>query len=122
MGSTSMKAIDLLYSAKQAGIEIILNNDQLQLKFSHNNDIDDSLLQQIKSNKQSIIEYLSDNTWKPKNVNKDYNKVTRFDRNSVQRLPLSFSQERLWFIDVNHQGLAGNGYHQLYLSATDFFL
>ena len=45
MGSTSMKAIDLLYSAKQAGIEIILNNDQLQLKFSHNNDIDDSLLQ-----------------------------------------------------------------------------
>ena len=99
MGSTSMKAIDLLYSANQAGIEIILNNDQLQLKFSHNNDIDDSLLQQIKSNKQSIIEYLSDNTWKSKNVNKDYNKVTRFDRNSVQRLPLSFSQERLWFID-----------------------
>jgi hypothetical protein len=59
MESMPLKAIDILFSAKQAGIEIVLHNDQLQLKLPQNNNIDDDLMHQIKENKQLIIDYLS---------------------------------------------------------------
>ncbi|MEO6720286.1 MAG: hypothetical protein ABIN67_07955, partial [Ferruginibacter sp.] len=62
------KVIDLLYLAKLDGIEIILNDDKLQLKVPENKKIDKSLLDEIKNNKKSIIDFLSNGNWKVKNV------------------------------------------------------
>jgi len=98
MEPSFLKAIDLIYLAKQQGVEIILNNEQLQLKVQEDLDIDKTLLEQIKANKKSIIEFLSNENWKTNRVDSD-NKITRFDRNTTQKIPLSYSQERLWFID-----------------------
>ncbi len=94
-----MTAIDVLYLATQDGIDISLNGDQLQLKLPENKDFDESLLQQIKDNKQSIIDYLSNNSWKSNDFSTQSNKINKFDRNTNTHIPLSFSQERIWFID-----------------------
>src|SRR5688572_7866277 len=93
------KAVDILYLAKKDGVEILLNKDQLQLKLPDHQEIDSSLLQQIRENKQLIIEYLGDKTWKSKSVQEDVKEVKKVDRNATPELPLSFSQERIWFID-----------------------
>ncbi len=97
--SMFLKAIEILHSAKQKGIEILLDNDELQLKLHQDNNIPESLLQEIKENKKLIIDFLSNSNWKSKRVNEDHNKVNRSDRDLIHRIPLSFSQERLWFID-----------------------
>ena len=93
------KVIDLIYLAKQDGIEIVLNDERLQLKIPDNKTIDKNLLQEIKDHRSQIIDFLSNENWKSKTVNKNHKKIGRFDREVVKQIPLSFSQERLWFID-----------------------
>ncbi|MEO6231488.1 MAG: amino acid adenylation domain-containing protein [Ferruginibacter sp.] len=89
------KTIDLLYLAKQQGIEIVLNEEQLQLKLPKNKSIDKNLLQDIKDSKEAIIDFLRNNqrSVRPGNA------ITRAYRSALRHIPLSFGQERLWFID-----------------------
>jgi len=92
------KAVEILFLAKQNGIEIILHDGQVQLKMSDDKNIDDNLLQQIKSNKQLLIEYLNNNWNSPTGI-KGEGQIKKFDRDTAKNIPLSFGQERLWFID-----------------------
>ncbi|GAA4316747.1 hypothetical protein GCM10023149_13950 [Mucilaginibacter gynuensis] len=92
------KVIDILYAAKQNDVEIILNGDRLQLKVPEDQEIDEQLLNDIRANKQLIIDFLSNESWKSKSIN-DTDKIAVFDRATPIDLPLSFAQERLWFID-----------------------
>ncbi|MBA2613383.1 MAG: AMP-binding protein, partial [Bacteroidetes bacterium] len=91
----SNKAIELLYLAKQSKIDIVLSDGQLQLKLPKNTSIDKNLLQDLKDSKEVIVDFLKNNLRNTSNQNK----IARFDRNSVSKIPLSYSQERLWFID-----------------------
>jgi amino acid adenylation domain-containing protein len=102
------RAIGILYAAKQDGIDILLNNGQLQIKVPDDRNIDNDLLQQIRDYKQLLIEFLSDNTWQAKSSTGNYKRVNRHDGNSIQHVPLSFSQERIWFI---HQLEGSVQYH-----------
>lgn len=87
--------IDLLYRAKESRIDIFLNEGQLQLKLPKEKDYDKNLLEEIKSNKEDILFFLKNN----ERTGKKNNKINKVDRQSISRIPLSFSQERLWFVD-----------------------
>src|SRR5471030_1090169 len=93
------KAIEILYLAKQKDIEIILNGDQLQLKIPKGETIDKDLLKELAANKKSIIDYLGNNNLRSTTVGNGNYEINRFNRDAINRIPLSFSQERLWFVD-----------------------
>jgi amino acid adenylation domain-containing protein/non-ribosomal peptide synthase protein (TIGR01720 family) len=91
------KAIDILYLAEQNDVKIILNGDRLQLQVPENVVVDPLLIDEIRENKEAIINFLKQDSWNAKTGGND--KITRFDRDVVSEIPVSFSQERLWFID-----------------------
>ncbi|HEX8460361.1 MAG TPA: amino acid adenylation domain-containing protein, partial [Segetibacter sp.] len=92
------KAVEVLQNAKRQGINISLDKGELQLKFSKGTKINADLLQQIKDNKIIITDFLNNNNWKSKKVEDFENELRPFDRAEITDIPLSFSQERLWFI------------------------
>ncbi len=94
MEKTFTKAKDLLNQAKQNGVNIILNEDQLQLKFPENKNINKELLADLHHNKKLIIRFLKEHK-----SAKNYIEITRFNRKNIEHIPLSFNQERLWFVD-----------------------
>jgi amino acid adenylation domain-containing protein len=94
------KALDLLKSARENGITISVNEKgELQLKFAKGVHIEPQLLQDLKDNKELITNFLTDNKFKSKKIDAFENELLRVDRSNVKNIPLSFSQERLWFID-----------------------
>ncbi|MEP6583050.1 MAG: amino acid adenylation domain-containing protein [Ginsengibacter sp.] len=97
--SNFSKAVEILYSAKQSGIRIELEDDQLQLSILEDKNFDENCIEEIKNNKQLIIEFLRNSQWKSEKVDKNYNKIKAINRQGIKNIPLSFSQERLWFID-----------------------
>src|SRR5688572_4018771 len=94
MSQPFAKAIDLLYLAKQNGVDVSLNEDQLQLKLPKNKSIDKDIIEQLKSNKHQIIDFLKER----QKSHGLFEKISMAQRDTIKRLPLSFSQERLWFI------------------------
>ncbi|MEO6230171.1 MAG: non-ribosomal peptide synthase/polyketide synthase [Ferruginibacter sp.] len=94
-----IQAITLLQTARRNGVHISVNNGELQLKLSKGVKIDPQLLQEIKDNKQLLLEFLLDDKWKSTKVTVAENEIKPFDRNEIKQVPLSFSQERLWFIN-----------------------
>ena len=99
MEQTFTKAINIIYLAKQNDVDIILNDGRLQLKVAEDKTVDNDLLEEIKANKKLIIDFLSNDDWQLKVVSNGDRKISTFNREAVKQVPLSFSQERLWFID-----------------------
>ncbi|WP_144716309.1 non-ribosomal peptide synthetase, partial [Flavobacterium anhuiense] len=93
------KILNLLKRAQDERVRLELEGNNLVLK-SENENINDGLLSDIKNNKDLIIKHLQ-----KFEVNRNHNKglgkdtVKPFDRNLVKQIPLSYSQERLWFLD-----------------------
>lgn len=105
---TYNKVIDLLYTARENGIDIFLNEERLQLKVAKGRPVDDTLLEAIRTHKELIVDYLSDVKWKTKKQGAAVSGIQPADRKALQLLPLSFSQERLWFIDQLHGSVQYN--------------
>ena len=59
MEETFTKAIDILYTGEASmTLKSLLNGDQLQIKIRGDKTIDNSLLEEIRANKKSLIDYL----------------------------------------------------------------
>jgi NRPS condensation-like uncharacterized protein len=92
------KIIDLLQLAKSKGIHVFLNDGSLKLKFSKDNIPDPKLIQDIKDNKELILEFLNE-TKRSAKLEAFESELKPFDRSTYEQIPLSYSQERLWFIN-----------------------
>ncbi|MBO9730364.1 MAG: amino acid adenylation domain-containing protein [Chitinophaga sp.] len=92
------KVIDLLHTAKKDGIHIMLNEGGLQVSVPQDKKISPELLTAIKDNKEFIISFLNDDRRKEYH-DADDRPLIAFKRTNGVPVPLSFSQERLWFLD-----------------------
>lgn len=80
--------IDLLQRANTAGIIVSAEDAGIRLKIKKGHLVDKSLLAELGNNKSQLIEYFSLSAMP---------KAGQHSR--PEKIPLSFSQERLWFID-----------------------
>jgi amino acid adenylation domain-containing protein/non-ribosomal peptide synthase protein (TIGR01720 family) len=90
--------VDIILTARSYGIEFNLNEGKLQLKLEESKEVEPGLLERIRNNKEAIIDYLKTNTQQA-NIKDNAFKIESIQRIAGNGYPLSFSQERLWFID-----------------------
>ncbi|CAL2092255.1 amino acid adenylation domain-containing protein [Tenacibaculum sp. 190524A02b] len=91
------------------GVKLTLKDGTLRVK--SNKKVKQEILSEIKENKEIIIDYIQ--SYQKENINvelkekyKDKNikvklleKIKPFDKKKIKKIPLSFNQDRLWFID-----------------------
>ncbi|MCG8312565.1 MAG: amino acid adenylation domain-containing protein, partial [Pseudomonadales bacterium] len=91
-----MSIVDFLSDLRRAGIHISLNEDKLKIK-APSGALTNEIKIELKHRKEEIIAFLQESS---KVV--DTSSIPVIDRNG--QLPLSFSQQGLWFIDQMHPG------------------
>ena len=85
-----MSALDLIARLREAGIRLSVQDGKIRLK-AGKGVLTDELKQEIAAHKQEIIALLGQDTAD------NTSPLTPADRN--QPLPLSYAQQRLWFLD-----------------------
>ncbi|MEM8510682.1 MAG: condensation domain-containing protein, partial [Bacteroidota bacterium] len=94
-----MEVVKILEKAKALGIFLKVEEDTLVLK-STKKGVDPEFLKILKKEKANIINHLK--TYKKRNrsaIVRSNEKIKVYKRDSYKHIPLSFSQERLWFLD-----------------------
>ncbi|MBN9386352.1 MAG: hypothetical protein J0H74_36680, partial [Chitinophagaceae bacterium] len=99
------EANDILFAARQAGIDVLLKDGKLQLRVSRGSTPNPALAEEIKKNKDSIMQLLGDGKWKAERVDKAASSILPGDR-SKGYIPLSYEQERLWMVDRKEGSVA----------------
>ena len=89
--------LEILKISEKEGIKLILEEGNLSIK-SKKKSIDSDLLQKIRNQKELLISYLEKHD-KSSSLKSSEIKIVPFDRDSFTKIPLSFNQERLWFLD-----------------------
>ncbi|RBL90134.1 non-ribosomal peptide synthase/polyketide synthase [Chitinophaga flava] len=87
--------VALLQQANDSGVTISFEDDNLLLDIQEDREIDESFLKKLKQHKFHLIEYLKQQGTEPVFTDE----ITPVASTYHGQIPLSFSQERLWFID-----------------------
>ena len=86
----------ILEEAKQSGISFFLEEDKLKLRVPKHDKVAPALWQLIDEWKESIKSFLLLNR---DSLRGGHQQIVPMKRSETDHLPLSFAQERLWFID-----------------------
>uniref|UniRef100_UPI003AA87F11 non-ribosomal peptide synthetase n=1 Tax=Tenacibaculum sp. TaxID=1906242 RepID=UPI003AA87F11 len=87
--------LDIIHKAKENGIKLFVDNGELKFRKKKDTTIPASILNDIRSNKENIIQFFMDDI---SEIKQDQNHAIKVGTRP-SKIPLSFSQERLWFID-----------------------
>ena len=91
--------LHIIYTAKSDGIKLFVKDGKLGVKKSKSATLSPELTKQIQENKEALIQFLQKG-----NKTSIIPAIVSVDRPS--RIPLSFGQERLWFLDQLQGSLA----------------
>ncbi|ASZ13238.1 non-ribosomal peptide synthetase [Chitinophaga sp. MD30] len=89
------EVVGLLEKAQDFGIRISYDDDGLIVQSQSTKEIDRLFLHELKNSKQHLIAYFKEQA----RIVAGNEKIPVFPRDKNSRLPLSYSQERLWFVD-----------------------
>ncbi len=91
--------LHIIYTAKSDGIKLFVKDGKLGVKKSKSVTLSPELTQQIQENKEALIQFLERG-----NTTSNVPAIEIVER--PERIPLSFGQERLWFLDQLQGSLA----------------
>ena len=100
-GFNLSEVVLILEQAQDLGISLSLDGEELLLKTSQEKQFASSFLQTLKENKAQLIAYFKSSAG-PTVFTPATENIRVAEKNDGTRIPLSFSQERLWFIDAMH--------------------
>ncbi|NME69788.1 non-ribosomal peptide synthetase [Flammeovirga aprica] len=89
-----MKFIEVISKAQSEGVFPYEENDKIKFKLRNGAQLTTELITEFKEYKEQIIGWLKEN----KQQNNSLPAIVKID-DSVTEIPLSYSQERVWFID-----------------------
>ena len=99
-----MRISHLINKAMEAGVYLFVEEQSLKFQLSVE-EFPTELKEEILANKTEIIEFLSKNA--NSSIKKESPKVRKYQR-TEDTLPMSFQQQRMWFIDELQGGDSSN--------------
>ncbi len=91
--------VSLLRTAREHGISVFQDDNKLKLKIDRDKTANPEIIALLKDQKQEILDFLNDGMGNLEQITSTEDAIKPFDRNGIDKIPPSFSQEQLWFID-----------------------
>lgn len=89
------EVLKILRKAKENHMFVSVLNEKLRVKVTNGQPLNEEILKELKVNKESIINFLTRN--KSEIIKKS--QIPKINRESNDTFPLSYAQDRLWYLD-----------------------